>query len=1353
MKNMEVLDGIIIGRVEPHIYAFKTNTIPSYTKIGDTYRPVSVRLKEWKSRFPDLHEEFKAKAMLGDELFFRDFAIHQYLERDLVKQRLLSSDISKEIYYSKEFFKDIQISDITDAISDIKKCYESGDSKYQYYNAETHLPETQTYSSTGLWELRPNQAEVVENFKKAVEAGRKNLLMYAVMRFGKSFTSLCCAKEMDAKVVLVVSGKADVREEWKKTVQSADNFNNYIFISSEDLMRDYQIIKKTLEEEKRVVVFLTLQDLQGEDLKDKHKEIFTNGIDLLIVDETHYGARADKYGQILKNTNHEKDVKDKYLTEDFIEIKEATKQLKALDVKITLHLSGTPYRILMNSEFTKDDIISFCQFSDIVKEQEKWDKENIFSDDKREWDNPYFGFPQMIRFAFNPTSSALEKLEALKKGGVSYAFSALFKPKSIKKVVSNDHKKFVHESEILELFEVIDGSKEDEGTLGFLNYDKIKEGKMCRHIVCVLPYCASCDALEELLRSNTDKFKNLKDYTIINISGIGNPNVYNDVKYVQEKIKQCEDNNQKTLTLTVNRMLTGSTVEQWDTMIFLKDTSSPQEYDQAIFRLQNQYVKNYINEEKDEIKYNMKPQTLLVDFDPYRLFSMQEKKALIYNVNTDAGGNERLKERIDEELRISPIITLNKDKLSQVDASDLLNAISDYSRNKSVLDETLDIPVDLSLLEDDEILKEIEKQAEIGSNFGFQLKAHDGEETDLDVPDATNASGGNEAGGNEAGDTSDNNNSDKKQKLINKFRTYYSRILFFSFLTKDKVSSLYDILECINKDDNSRVSMNLQLKKDILSSFKEKMRVEILNQLDNKIHHINTLANDDSIIPIERALTAINKFPKLSSSEITTPAEVCNEMLKLLPNSCFQNLTSENHAILDIASKSGEFAISICKKCKDLGLNIEDLQNTILSIPTSSVAYEFTRKIYEILGLDINNIAFNFTSYDLLKIKKTTENSADTNEIDYDKISAILSQNKPMSEIKMNDTINNFEAQIQFDAIVGNPPYQIKDGGAQASSKPIYHHFAQTAQALQPNFLSFIMPTRWYAGGKGLDDFRDKMLNDIHIKELHDCLNPDQIFPNTNIRGGVCYFLWDKTYDNSSNLTKIVTHEDNKITDTVNRSLKTEGINIFIRSAKAIDILNKILPDVSVEVMMNHISSRKPFGLDGAFVKTQGFCSTPNGLMSPLNCYGKGWKLGYVNRERISIHVEWIDRWKIFISRANNIGIELNDDNLNTFVGSPETICTESYLVVGANLNLNQQSSENVAKYLKTKFVRFLHSLAKASQDATSKTFKFVPLQDFTDDSDVDWNKTIVEITQQLYDKYELTADQITYIEQKIKSM
>ena len=341
---------------------------------------------------------------------------------------------------------------------------------------------------------------------------------------------------------------------------------------------------------------------------------------------------------------------------------------------------------------------------------------------------------------------------------------------------------------------------------------------------------------------------------------------------------------------------------------------------------------------------------------------------------------------------------------------------------------------------------------------------------------------------------------------------------------------------------------------------------------------------------------------------------------------------------------------------------------------------------------------------------------------------------------------------MKFDVVVGNPPYQISDGGAQASAKPIYQYFVKLSNELTNHYSSLIIPSRWYVGGKGLDEFREDMLNDSHIKELHDCLTPEDIFPNTNIRGGVCYFLRDFNYNNINELVKVVTHESNSIILETDRSMKINNSEVFIRDGRAKDILTKICRDNFISIAQ-YISPLRPFGLRGYFAKSDKFKESQKGLKEPISCYAKGKKIGYVEKKEVLSHLDWIDNWKVFMPRANNIGTELNDDNLNSFIGKPNEICTESYLVIGAELSLDEISSVNLAKYMKTKFLRYLHSLLKSSQDATSKTFEFVPIQDFSKNSDIDWSKSIHEIDQQLYKKYDLNDDEITYIESKIKDM
>jgi len=1310
--NVDILDELIVGRVEPQIYAFTTETIPNYLKVGDTYRPIEIRLKEWRKYFPNLEKKFENAAKVDDETFFRDYAVHYFLENELKRNRLERGYFENIPYYSNEFFENATEKDLQEAVDDIKNGHKKNDSKYQYYRfEESHIPITHTYRRTENYNPRPNQQETIQKFREAIIKGRRKLLMYAVMRFGKSFTSMCCAVEMKAKLVVVVSAKADVKEEWKKTVESHVKFEGYSFLDSNSLLQSDTIIAGKLKANEKIVLFLTLQDLQGDAIKSKHKEIFKNQIDLLLIDETHFGARATEYGKVLKDENlSPKEIKNELkLNDNTLDDLEIT--TKVFTSKIRIHLSGTPYRILMNSEFTNDDIIAFYQFSNIAEDQGKWDLENLNKDESKEWDNPYYGFPQMIRFAFNPNESSRKKMEEMKRKGITYAFSELFKPESITIDKKNNlHKRFKYEQQIIDLLNVIDGSQKDAELLSFLDYDKIKDGKMCRHIVCVLPFRASCDALEELIKSH--QFKHLGNYEIINISGVDGERKHIDIQSVQSKIKKCESENIKTITLTVNRMLTGSTVPEWDTMLYLKDTASPQEYDQAIFRLQNQYIKVFKEPNNDVVKYNMKPQTLLVDFNPNRMFQMQEHKSQIYNVNTDSNGNNKLEERIRRELEISPIVALNNNKIVQIQPTDILDAIRKYSSNRSVFDEATTISIDFSLLDIKEIKAEIEKQGKIGSHQGIEIKPTEAEGDEFEI----NGSPTNDDAENEGNAKSKTKKDETETDYKGQFAMFYARILFLAFLTDSRVKSLQEIVnqieDCV---DDLRIASNLNLGKEILSLFQKHINPFILSELDYKIQNINSLANDKAISPIERASNAMKKFSRLSDSEIVTPEIVADKIINSLP----VNAINKSTMLLDIAAKQGEFVYAVYKKFG------KDVANNFYSIPTSKIAYEFTRKVYTLLGLDINIIENNYTSYDLI-----VENN-----------------------LIKDDTLQINKKKMKFNVIVGNPPYQQSDGGAQASAKPIYNLFVDIAKLMNPNNIAIIMPTRWYAGGRGLDDFRDQMLNDIHISELHDFLKPELIFQNINLRGGICYFLRDKKYDNTKGLTKVFTYKDNLTPIIHTRSLKTDDSDILIRHSLAIEMINKINSHAEFESFENHISALRPFGFRGYFTKDEKFRDSKEGLENPIICYGKGKKIGYLEKNEIKRNKKWIDKYKVFTPRANNIGTELNDDNLNTFIGNPNTICTESYIVVGVELELDVLSATNLCKYFTTKFARFQHSVGKASQDATSKTYKFVPLQNFTSDSDIDWRKPIEEIDKQLYAKYKLTNEEIEFIENMIKTM
>lgn len=1358
MKDTTQIDELIIGRVEPHIYAFTTNTVPNYLKVGDTYRPVSVRLNEWKQFFPELCKEYDEAAKVSDNIYFRDYSVHQFLLSERNRQRLKETDIPVGVYYSREFFKDATAADVDDAIIDIKKDYADQSQRYLFYNAQAddRLPITTTFARTQNFPPRSNQQETIDRFNEARAKGRTNLLMYAVMRFGKSFTSMYCATEMDAKLVVIVSAKADVAIEWKQTVQSHIRFAEYEFLTADELKRNNHIITETIASGKKVAVFLTLQDLQGETIKDRHQEVFGQQIDLLLIDETHFGARAEHYGQVLRDASVVRERLTKYDSEDFEETAVAEEYLKVLNAKIRIHLSGTPYRILMGSEFSKEDIIAFYQFTDIVHEQERWDAENRAkpeAEQQEDWENPYFGFPQMIRFAFNPNESAQAKLKELRERGISYALSALLKPQSVTRAADGSHKKFVFEQEILDLLAVIDGSKEDENLLGFLDYDKIKQGMMCRHMVMVLPYCASCDAMEALLHEHHSEFKNLGEYEILNISGHENK-TFKKVADVKTKIDRSEEDGKKTITLTVNRMLTGTTVKQWDTMLYFKDTASPQDYDQAIFRLQNQYVQKYTDNQGHIVKRNMKPQTLLVDFDPNRMFRLQEQKAQIYNVNVDESGNSKLSERLREELRISPIIVMNRDKLTKVAEADILDAARAYSSSRGVAEETQEIPVDLSLMEIDAIRAAIEKENELGSRDGFTTKASQGEGTDMDTPDQPSDDQPNTTTVHTPSEPTEEETSstegDKKDP-VKQFRSYYARILFYAFLTKDTVISLDDVIKGIDaSSDNTRIAKNVGVNKLVLATIQSRINKFVLRDLDYKIQNINSLSHDTSVEPVERATVAVRKFGKLGESEVITPRNICKDMIELIPDEGFVNTIQNRHKILDIAGKAGEFALAVYERLKKMGFDESVVRDSICTIPTSGITYEFTRMVYEILGLNVCNLASKFTTYELLAVK------GEDGKTDYKKITTLLAQNKPFSTITLHEMVSERDEKMKFDVVVGNPPYQENIGtfGVNDSlGKQLFPSFMKLGIQLSEHYSSMLVPSKWFTG-KAQDgsfiDLRGFFKENNHFQNITNYLNGKDVFPDVNT-GSVMYYLYNRSYDGEVAFSNI----QNATKATMHRPLFEEGLDVIIPMNATISILKKVRSQ-EFSSMEYLVTGRNPFGipatdkeLEARTVPEEDSCHT----IKILCAYEE---IRYIEEREITRNIDLMNKWKVFTAKINGAAGTILDGKPvsvlgKTFVMGKKAVCSNTLLAVGAFDT--EKEATNLNMYMKTKFFRFMLGIKKNANVLTSNIYSFVPIQNFSASSDIIWQKKVSEIDTQLYSKYGLSDEEIELIESSIKPM
>lgn len=338
-----------------------------------------------------------------------------------------------------------------------------------------------------------------------------------------------------------------------------------------------------------------------------------------------------------------------------------------------------------------------------------------------------------------------------------------------------------------------------------------------------------------------------------------------------------------------------------------------------------------------------------------------------------------------------------------------------------------------------------------------------------------------------------------------------------------------------------------------------------------------------------------------------------------------------------------------------------------------------------------------------------------------------------------------FGGEMQFDVIIGNPPYQLSDDGFGKSAAPIYQHFVEQAKALEPRFLSLVIPARWFAGGKGLDEFRELMLADNRLRSIDDFLSASDVFPGVGLKGGICYFLWDR--DNPG-LCRVTTHFKDWPASTVSRALLEEGADVFIRFNEGLSILKKVMAveigkGANLDLPENKrfdqlVSSRKPFGLDTTF---KGKATKRNG---DVLVYQNG-GIGYIARSSIPTGTELIDKWKLFASYAapgtGNKDTYPHRIISTPFIGEPGSVSSETYLCIGSFDSKSE--AESVLSYLACRLTRLLILLHKPSQHVTRKVYAFVPTQV--------WTKQWTDA--ELYAKYGLNGEEVAFIEKIVRPM
>ncbi len=1265
---------------------------------------------------------------------FRDYEVHNVLKASNIKPEKLAK--------SREWFRvDLETA---------KKAIEA------VINNEKNLLKKDIKAHTPII-FRPEQEEAIDKTVKLFTSTKKKefskMLWNAKMRFGKTVSALEVIRQCKFNKTIIITHRPVVDKGWEEDFNKIFyNEKNFIYGSKKD-----SSLKELIVSKKKFVYFASIQDLRNSKtvggIYDKNDDVFDTEWDLVIVDEAHEGTTTALGDEVIKRL---------------------VKSNSSHNTKF-LALSGTPFNII--DEYNDEKCVYTWDYIMEQDSKEKWSN-NHFGDS-----NPYEELPKMHIYTYNLG----ELLKTKYVEDKAFNFKEFFRTWTgnikidLKPMPKNANiGDFVHENDIISFLNLIT-KKDSQNNYPFAT-EKYRD--LFRHTLWMVPGVKEAKALSELMKSHP--VFGSTAFNIVNVAGDGDSEEENKdaLNLVKTAIKEAGTEGY-TITLSCGKLTTGVTIREWTAVMMLAGaySTSASTYLQTIFRVQSPCNMNG----------KIKTDCYVFDFAPDRALKVIAESV---NISTKPGriNSEEKQKILGAFLNYCPVISLEGTKMKKLSTSRLLQRVKRVYAEKAIKngfdDDSLYSDELLKLQNVDvEKFKGLQKILEQTKSLGKtkQIDINKQGLTDEEYEELERLEKKQKKNKKELTPEEKEDLERRKEILKNKaiaksilrsisiripLLIYGANIAFNEDITIENLTELVD-------DVSWQEFMPKGVTKDLFKEFIKYYDKEVFIVAGLKIRDIVKSADDLPILERIKEITKLFSYFKNPDKEtVLTPWRVVNmhmsdclggydffdeEHLEEISEPRLVNrgqvtkdiFDKKDTHILEVNSKTGLYPLYMTYSIYRYKLKrLKAVKNEISTEDENNLWIETIRN--NIFVICKTKMAKYITNRTLLGYKQIDSNSKiGINAHCFDDLLKSMTD-KPESFIKriqrVSFWLNEGNGIMKFDAIVGNPPYMIMDGGAKASAKPIYNYFIESSKKVEPRYMSFIIPTRWYTGGKGLDDFRKSMLNDKHMELIHDYLTPEYIFSNTNIRGGVCYFLWNKDYNNEVDLIRVVTHQNEKIISDIKRKFKIKEVDIFIRDAHAIAILDRILKEKNIDFMTNYISSRKPFGIDGNFTESESFLSDKNELAN-IECYGKAKSIGYIKKDDVKNHKDWISVWKVYMPYVNNIGTELNDDNQNTFIGEPNSVCTETFLVAGAELNLNKYECIALSKYLRSKFARFLHSLAKTSHHATAKTYQFVPLQDFSDKSDIDWSKSIAEIDQQLYVKYKFSKDEIDYVESKIKPM
>lgn len=1182
--------------------------------------------------------------------------------------------------------------------------------------------------------FRPEQQEAIDKTVKQFKKGN-NMLWNAKMRFGKTLCALQVAKEMQFKRTIILTHRPAVSDGWYEDFKKIFYDTNYQYASRTHGDR----IENLVDTDQNFVYFASLQDLRGSEAVggkfDKNDYVFATDWDFIVIDEAHEGTLT-KLGQSV------------------IDLLNTSKKEKVL------RLSGTPFNLM--DKFSENEIFTW----DYVMEQKaklNWLKQH-FGDN-----NPYENLPKLEIFTYN--------LNKLMPGYVDVEDSA-FNFKEFFRVWTGDPRKdfkpvpqdsnvgdFVHKKDVIRFLNMLCHTSDDSNypfsTEEYRNY--------FRHSLWMLPGVKEAKALSALLKTHP-VFGN-GNFEIVNVAGAGDEEI--DTSDALNAVRKAfGDNPDQTysITLSCGRLTTGVTVPEWTAVFMLAGTfsTSASSYLQTIFRVQS----------PANINGRVKEVCCVFDFAPDRTLKMVAEAG---KLSTKTGNTSADRKVMGEFLNFCPVIAVDGSSMQPYNVDRLLQQLkkvytdrvvrNGFDDNHIYNDNMLKLN-DIELADFEELKKivgaskQTEKVKEIDiNNQGFT-------DEEYEEIEHIEAKPKKERTPEEIAKLEEKKkkreNAQKAMSILRGISIRIPLLIYGADVPVDKDITVDNFVELID-DLSWEEFMPKGVTKEIYKKFAKYYEQDIFVSAGRQIRNI--ALSSDKLSPLERVKKIAGLFATFKNPDketVLTPWRVVNmHMSDCLGGYCFFNedfsetideprfvdrgkVTSDtfsniNAKILEINSKTGLYPLYVtysifAERCKQSDINALSIENQ----------YNLWKKTVEdnLYIICKTPMAKSITRRTLLGYRQGKINAHAFNDL----IMQLKEKPDQFKEKVLRGSFWNKESkEMNFDAIVGNPPYQIMDGGHGSSSLPVYNIFVEKCKLLNPHYLSIIMPSRWMTGGKGLDGFRTNMINDKSISILHDYLKSSSCFESVQIEGGVCYFLWDRENTGPCKITSHLTDETIKISIMYLNELNTD---VVLRDNRFVAILSKTksINDLTLDKITH---PRNPFGIS-SLTSTDILENKENAKYSILGRFDNKRAIKYLSQNfSLSKNESLANSWKVFVSKADGAAGQIGNPIPAKIIGKaeigfPNMICTETFLAMGPFDSL--EFVKALIKYMETKFLRFLVGIRK-NKNMTRDTYAFVPLQDFTDNSDIDWSKSVAEIDQQLYKKYNLSEEEINFIETMIKPM